>query len=119
LDAILNVDRGTARACLTQECLSVPLDHDVATLSLATPEGQDGYLKAAFESRHPGLIADAVKNVAQAREAANIPTDESWAATFELFRSPANTAHLLAATAEAEAYLNATGQFVIEGPTSE
>jgi hypothetical protein len=91
--------------------------HDYAPAAdLATAEAQDAYLKAAFSSGHPVLIADAVNIVAQARKAAGRPDDDSWNTTFELFHAAANTQHLLVATAEAGEYLKATGQTLIEGP---
>jgi hypothetical protein len=95
----------------------VPLDIP-AVPPLATPEQQDAYLEAAFASRHPMLIADAVNKVAQLRADAGIPTDESWDATLELFQSISNTHHLLEAVAETEAYLKATGETLIAGPTT-
>ena len=96
------------------------MPHDqVSTSPLATPEAQDAYLAAAFASGHPGLIADAGSKVASAREAAGIPDDDRWATTRDLFQSTSNVAHLLTATAEAEAYLKATGQTAIEGPIPE
>lgn len=95
------------------------MPHDYAPHApLATPEEQDAYLEAAFASRHPTLIADAVNTVANLRSSANAPANDGWETTRELFQSAANTQHLLLATAEAEAYLKATGQTAIEGPSA-
>jgi hypothetical protein len=95
---------------------AVPHDY-VPHAPLATPEEQDAYLEAAFASRDPALIADAVNTVANLRSSAGTPANDSWETTRALFQSAANTQHLLVATAEAEAYLKATGQTAIEGPS--
>jgi hypothetical protein len=98
----------------------IPLDlpaNDPRT-PLATTEAQDAYLEAAFASRHPVLIADAVNAVARARESSGIPPDDAWETTFELFHSVANTQHLLESIAEADAYRKAAGLTSIDGPSA-
>jgi hypothetical protein len=87
--------------------LDLPADHPAAPL--ATRETQDAYLQAAFASRHPVLIADAVNAVARAREHAGMPSDDEWETTFDLFHSASNAQRLLESFAEADAYRAATG----------
>ena len=87
----------------------MPLDLPVDP-SLATAEAQDAYLDAAFATRHPVLIADAVNAVARARAKAGIPSDEAWETTFELFHSATNSQHLFTAFAEADAYRSGAWQ---------
>jgi PHD/YefM family antitoxin component YafN of YafNO toxin-antitoxin module len=98
----------------------MPLDLPASApvVPLATKEAQEAYLEAAFSSRHPVLIADAVNVVARAREAAGIPSDEAWESTFELFHSATNAQHILEAAAEAEAYRAAAGLDAIDGPST-
>jgi len=89
--------------------MPVDLPADVPSAPLTTAEAQDAYLQAAFASRHPVLIADAVNSVARAREQTGIPSDDEWETTFELFHSASNAQRLLESSAEAEAYRAATG----------
>ncbi len=98
----------------------MPLDlpANVSETPLATTEAQDAYLAAAFASRHPVLIADAVNAVARARENSGIPPDDAWETTFELFHSVSNTQHLLESFTEADAYRKAAGLTVIDGPSA-
>jgi|GEM_PF-1836368 len=86
----------------------MPLDLPVDPL-LASVEAQDAYLEAAFATRHPVLVADAVNTVARARTQAGIASDDAWETTFELFHSAANNQHLFAAFAKAGAYRDAAG----------
>jgi hypothetical protein len=90
--------------------LPMPLDPpaDQPAAPLATAEARDAYLQAAFASRHPVLIADAVNAVARAREQAGILSDDEWETTFDLFHSAANAQRLLESFAEADAYRVAT-----------
>ena len=87
--------------------LDLPADHPAAPL--ATREAQEAYLQAAFASRHPVLIADAVNAVGREREQAGIPSDDEWETTFDLFHSTSNAQRLLESFAEADAYRAATG----------
>ncbi len=88
------------------------------TRELAVRLGSLPDLIAAFDSPDPDRIADVVNDVEQKRLAANLPADDSWETTRDLFGSPSNARHLIESIADAEAYLRSTGQTLIEGPVT-
>ena len=89
-----------------------------SSMILATPEAQDAYLSAAFATRHPLLISEAVNAVSRARSAAGIKSDDAWETTLELFQSPENARHVLEGIAQAEQAQKVAGFTPIDGSPS-